>query len=360
LPFAAFLESPLFAAVYLGIAPLVVLVVVIRHRAAANPRPGVDEHGMALLAASAYSASMSFMGLLAYGAVYGVAWLLRAVVAALSLGWSVDPAAAAAWVAGPFALLFGLAALAVSPVPRTLYPEVAGVVSAYDGLPHNKTVWLLLLLTGAGVALSVVIHLWWPAQWGWHLMVVFMLVGAGGEAMRTVSNWSPALALGSEALHALNKLYRSLGYTTVESPRTKDGDPDIDSLLKAVDLLATRDQEALVIALHTPSRSRRAVSAADASILPIAARAMERQLGPDAHSVQPMLVLVGRDPGADLARMAQAERIRVLLLGEDMVRKAMTTDDPAVLRALAQKYLVDTSGLLSVRPAGGAGAGLEA
>jgi hypothetical protein len=125
----------------------------------------------------------------------------------------------------------------------------------------------------------------------------------------------------------------------------KDPNEGVDSLLKWVDILASREQEALAIGVKTPVRSR-AVSADDGSILPIAARVMSRNLG---QQVQPVLVLVGREPTADLVHLAEDERIKVLSLTEDAIREVLKNDDETVLRQLAQRYLLTGPAAISAQ-----------
>jgi hypothetical protein len=343
IPYAAFLESLKFVAVYVAGTLSVALALIIRHVPAKNELPSVAEHIHAVLAGTAYSASAGFMGFLLYGFAYVVTYAIGSVGDWLQLAWQVNPADVAFWASGPATLLFGLVALLFSPVPRTLYPYATSFVSAYEGLLRRSTLGRCVSLVLGGAALSILTYFFWPGSWWWYVVAVFIIVGGGGESMRVATKWSPKAALGSDAVQALQKLYSVLGYYTVMSPRTKESNADVDSLLKTIDLLATREKDAIVVELKTPLRTSRAVSAADASILPMAARALSRYLNKAAVApvlVQPVLVLIGGEPTEDLGRLAEEEHIKVLSLTEDAVREVLKTEDETVLRQLAQRHLL--------------------
>ena len=238
--------------------------------------------------------------------------------------------------------MLGLLALSFSPVPRTLYPDVGGVVSAYDGLLRRGTLKWSIPSSLGGTMLALLTYFFWPGSWWWEVIALYMVMVAGLQSLGVAWEWSPTAALGEKAVQAMDKLYGALGFDTVISPRTKEANTDADLLLKRFDLFASREQEALAVKLNTPTRIIQAVSAADASILPIAARAISRYISEDVTSpvsVQPVLVLIGRECTEDLARLADEEHIKMLYLTEDAVREVLNTEDKTALRQLAQRYL---------------------
>jgi hypothetical protein len=356
LPFAAFLETRpiddpfahVFAGVYLLGAVLITVVRSIRHSAAENEPPSRAEFVHATAGGAAYSASASFFGFMLYGTAY--AGLAALTFIADKFGWIITLNADifARWASGPITLLFGLLALLLSPIPRTLYPELVGVVSAYAPLLKRGMLWLVILLGVGGVALALGTYFMSaPSVW-WYVLAVFMIVAAGSDSMSAATQWSPTAALGQDAVKALQKLYGALGYTTVTSPRTKDANADVDSLLQRVDIFASDESNAFAIELKTQVRTGKAVSAADASLLPIAARVVSRYLNSNEGSqteqppvvVHPVLVLVGREATADLAHLAEEEGMRVLSFTEESLRAVLQSDDENSLRELARTHLL--------------------
>jgi hypothetical protein len=354
LSYMAFLGSLQFAATYVGGTVLVALTLTARHVPAESKAPRLAEGLCAVLGVGAYSVIATLYGFFLYGLAYALTYAIGRIADWLQLGWHANPVSVAFWASGPFTLLVGLLLLSFSPIARALFPEVAGVASAYDRLSRSGTLrWAIPVALG-GVALSILTYFFWPGSWWWYLIAQFAIIGAGAEPMSVATKWSPALVLGREAVQAMQKLYGILGYETVISPRTKVSNADVDSLLQRVDILAIREQEALIIELKTSVRTNQAVSAADASILPIAARAIARYLSQDSQlpiRVQPVLVLIGQKATVDLVSLAEDEGIKVLSLTEGAVREVLKTEDENVLRELAQRYLLSGSALISAQSA---------
>jgi hypothetical protein len=349
-PYLAFLGSLWLAGVYLAGALLVALTVTFRQVSAKNETPRFVENLCGVLGISAYSAGGAVIGFLLYGLAYGLTELVGLVDRWLQFGLQANPVSVAFWASGPFSLLFSLLALSFTPIPRALFPEVAGVASAYHGQSLRGNLRWAIPLVVAGAVLSILTYFLWPDA-GWAYLIALSLMSSGGkESMDVARTWSPAVVLGSEAVQAMQKLYGILGYETVVSPRTKDTDEEVDSLLKKVDLLAIREEDVLMIELKTAAQGSRTVSAADASILPIAARVVARYLSKDSQlpvRVQPVLVLIGQTATADLGRLAQDESVKVLSLTENVVREVLKTEDADVLRQLAQRYLLAGPALIS-------------
>jgi hypothetical protein len=338
LPYLVFLGSLKFAAVYLGGALLAALTVTARQVSARNEEPRLAEDLCAVLGVGAFAAGAAAIGFALFGLAHGLVELLHW----LQWGWQANPASVAFWTSGPFTVLLCLAALSFSPIPRALFPEFAGIGSAFDGLSRGRKLLRDVPLFFGGAALTILTYLFWPDLWWLHLFALSAITNAGKDAMDAARNWSPALVLGREAVQAMQKLYAALGYETVVSPRTKDQNEEVDSLLKKVDLLAIREQDVLMVELKTAAQGNRIVSAADASLLPISARVVSRYLSKDAESpvqVRPVLVLIGLTATADLGRLAEDEAVKVLSLTEGVVREVNRTEDENVWRGLALRYL---------------------
>ena len=72
----------------------------------------------------------------------------------------------------------------------------------------------------------------------------------------------------------MSKLARTLGYKVIESPHTKD--PEIDPMLQGVDLLLIKGQQAWLVDIKTSLRTTEPVPVWEASVLPLAARALSK------------------------------------------------------------------------------------
>jgi hypothetical protein len=341
LPYLAFLGSLKFAAIYLAGSLLVAVVPAVSQVPAGSGQPKVGEYLLALVGCAALLAAVTWYGFALYGLAYGAMHTIGVVGRWLALAQPANPSSVAFWVSGPFTAASSLLALLGGNVSRTLSTPAVSAVSVYDSLLRKGTLWWAVPLVDAGAALAIVTYFFWPGSWWLYLVSSFLIFGAGSQSFELGVGLSSEGLVRRLAIRALQKLYAVLGYRTVVSPRTKAHNADVDSLFKRVDILATREQDALVIELKT-RQTNDTVSAVDASFLPIAARAVSRFLSQDIESpvrAQPILVLVDQKPTEDLARLAEGEGITVLALTKKAVLEVLNTEDETVLRQLAQRYL---------------------
>jgi hypothetical protein len=352
LPYLAFLGSRMYAAAYLAGTILVALVLAVWWVPPRSARPRLDENLRALSGYAGFSAIVAWYGIVFYGLAYGVAQTIQIIADRHGLGLRAHPNWWAFWVSSLLTLIFGLGAPFL--VSRTsLATRIDAAGPTYGFLLGKRRLWWAVPSAVAGAALAISTFLFLPNSWWWYLVSCYLIIAAGGAYF--ANEISPTALVSKEAIQALQKLYGVLGYHTVVSPRTKTSDANIDSMFKWVDILATRGQDALAIEVKTHEQAGRAVSAADASFLPVAARAVSRFLSQDLVSsvrTQPILVLVDRQPTVDLARLAQDEDITVLTITKEVVREVLKTEDEIALRELAKRYLSIGSG-----PTATAGAG---
>jgi hypothetical protein len=337
LPYLAFLGSLKFAASYL-VGSLCIAVAFAVWRAPAGDRqPRVVECLLALAGWAALLQVVMWFGFAAYGGMRAIGgWL----------GQLADPSSPAFWVSVLSTAVLSVSALwGAQDVSGTSRVPAISAASVYDSLLRKSTQWWAVPLLFAACALAIATYFFWPDRWGLYLFSSFAIFVAGGQSFDATFGSRQGGILRRRAIDALEKLYSVLGYRTVISPKAKDSNPDVDLLFKRVDILATRGQDALVIELRAPPTSG-AVSAADASFLPVAARAVSRFLSRDLESpirAQPILVLVDQKPTEDLARLAEGEGVKVCALTKEAILEVLETEDETVLRQLAQRYLPNGS-----------------
>jgi hypothetical protein len=345
LPYLAFLGSLKFAASYLTGCFCIAVALAVWRVPAGGGQPRVVEYLLALAGWAALLEIVMWYGFAAYGLAYGAMRAIGIVGSWLGVAQLANPSSVAFWVSGPSTAIFSFSALwGVRDVSGTFPTPAINPVSVYDSLLRKGTPWWAVPLLFAASALVIATYFFWPASWWLYLVSSLAIFGAGGQSF-DVTFGSRGGVIRRPAIRALQKLYAVLGYRTVISPKAKDSNPDVDLLFKRVDILATRGQDALVIELRAPPTSG-AVSAADASFLPVAARAVSRFLSQDLESpiqAQPILVLVDQRPTEDLGRLAKGEGVKVFALTKEAVFEVLGTEDESVLRQLAQRYLPGSS-----------------
>lgn len=341
IPVAAFLNRWWFSVVFVASSAIIAAVVATRLRGANNEAPSPAEYAYGMLALAAFAGSGGLVGLFLYGLIVWGTNLLVLICRLLGWAFHPDPHSLAELVAMTVTLLMVLTSVLFSPIPQTLSANKATVSAYHDLLQQRKDLWWRIplavcsfMISGAGI--------YFDRRSLLHVLAQFLIITAGGEPMSRAMNWSPAAALGKEAANALKRLYEALGYQTILAPRTKEPNSDLNSLLQRLDLLASDENGTLAIELKTRAETSRPVSAAEASSLPLVAKALSRYLSDGESSpvtVKPVLVLVGRGQTSDLDHLASEENVRVLQIEEEVLQQVLRTEETASLRDLARRYL---------------------
>ena len=350
LPFAAFLDSPLYLGAYTFSCAILAFVTVVRQRSLLRQSTDPNRFIHGFLGAAAYAGSGAYMGFFLYGTGWTITRGIGIAAGWLELAWEVNPPLVGAWLSVPFSVLYGVLGVSFNQIPSTVYPEVAGTASAYEDLNAKRTLrWQIpLLLSGALVVFAA--YVLNPAGWWWYVLAAFMILGSGISSMQAATNWSPRVAIEKIATRAVQKLYASLGYEVLLSPRTKDASADVDALMKEFELLASNDDHVLAVAIEASSKPGQAAAAADSSILPVASRALHHFFSKDSEEpvrVDPVLVLVDREPTVDLALFAKQEGLKVVALTFADARDILRQDDDESLRRLAREILFSDSAGIS-------------
>lgn len=321
---------------------IVALLAVYKLKLTTTNRPGPLELILGWVGAIFPPAVLSLCVILVYWftvavfrAMAGLAdWLGRQLTLVPSrVGFYVAITVALIWA--PAFVIMGVRGLA-----RQLYPETAGIKSPFYTLIATRRLLLLgvaILALGAFLALVLTADL--RGRWFYLLLDFYLL--AVSAALWELGEQDRRPHAATDAGQAIRRLLGAQGFTVIASPRT--GEQGIDPHLLKVDLFAHRGGQAFAIGIETAAESPAPVEWVEASSLVIAAGTLTdapKQLGLDIGRVEPLMVLVGRVPADSLSAFARAQSIRILQIPDaSVLRRALGTDDPRQLRALADEYL---------------------
>ena len=343
-PLAILLNVPQIVAVQtagMGIIGWLVL-----RRAEVRPArvPSAGEYALAFLTAAYFVVSAGAFGFLIYGCIFGGTALLRLTASFLGYDLNVSTGSIAIWVAAltSIALSWGMVPLAVERIRSALFTPLPELQSPYFALLHDRR---SQLSAGVRVAFALVFGglILWLFGWGRiptsiasQLVLIYATLIAAQFAL---SVGRPARD-GARSLEAIAKLADALGFKSVRSPRI--GDPNVDPLLTSLDLFGRKNSRGFVAQIKTAAGPTKPVSVSEASVLPLAAHALEDALSKGEGSrvsIAPVLVLIERKPTPSLWAFAETEHMRIIELPADAVTHILATQDSASVKRLAGRYL---------------------
>jgi hypothetical protein len=287
-----------------------------------------------------------------------VAWLLSLV----GIHWGHHEVVVI--FAAIFGVLYGVVTIVITleAMREKLYPDVAGVPSAYHELATRRgrvilTVLFGLVFPAAAVALLLATG---AASWPGYVLLLYMIL------VSTTASPPDAVLLDTasdEAIDALAASFGESGYDVVMHPRT--GEAEVDPLLVDVDMFAQKGPRRFAVQV----KQREGESAAEplpwsaATGLATAARVLELDLqasGPAEpeptsppsvpERVEPVLVLVGLEPDSSLNAFSEAEHVHILSVGR--AGASSSVGDPDVtgdLSRIVERYAARLVGGASVQ-----------
>lgn len=297
-------------------------------------------------------AAVSFWGFLGvfWLGLYGILYWLARFISFVSVwlnGPSFNASRVASYVSFCFALLIaiGIAAAIAQNITNRLYSiKVSSRIASYNQVLRGQAkTWVYSALSVAALLfMGFLIH-YSSKPWGY----------GGSMLLQAIPYVSCAWLLGlgsrvrkdSDIVDAIGRLLRAMDYQVVFSPRVAD--PSFQSLVSGLDIIATKENHALVIQVKTQSSSFAPVDWTAGSGLRMKAKALEQpellekldipSLS-DKETITPLLVLVGREQDSTLGEFSREESLPVVLIDMELIGKILVTEDPGMLRALADKY----------------------
>lgn len=223
----------------------------------ATERPRSADYLAAFISAMYAPALLGTCWLIVYGALYGLMWLVRGLLARLGGPATFDPAPVAFYSGAVIVALAGISAVpdAVKTIATQLYPNAAGVEPPFRALPlerrrklmRNALTWLLASLVVWAILLAVgQLETWF------YVGVQVVLLLLSDPLWDLGQKISPSLTEQAAAT-AVGKLLRAVGYDVTLFPRS--GDRAIDPLLLDLDLVAQRKDHGLAVAVKVRSET---------------------------------------------------------------------------------------------------------
>jgi hypothetical protein len=302
--------------VYLwGLVPLAVAAASLALRGLkteATAHPSLGEWLLGTWAAVAKPALGSLGGLLLYAIFY---WGLTGYVGTARYLGFAPGGDASAWGFWGSIWVLGGATVAGSTegmreLARQLYPRDAWARSAFYSL-LTRAGWIAAAAAAAVVTVGAMF---------WLFDLRGVALPAALAALFFYTSF-PLAELGEQGhdklrsmvVDALAAVLEAAGYRIVRTPRT--GKPEIDPLLKSLDLLARRDDRAFAVEVKSVAGSRVPVEWNEATAVRTAATLLSSEIVSDFGApvnVEPLLMLVGGSIAQSLRAFSQRERVPIV------------------------------------------------
>lgn len=359
LPWVLVIGRPLFVVLFALLAAILGALPLRAYQTYAHRRPTFMEYALGGGGVLLQPAVASLLGIFAFVFVRWASGLSNRLFDRLGWELSVPPRTAALNVSLVIVLimLLGLVSWAKN-LTRQLYPQTAGVPSAFYELVHGRQrrrlLWilagLLVLLLVEGAAAFLLPDA--VRSFGWNLALAILLVFIA----------SPLAELGEgtvseergRALDALAKLFEHVGYEVTLSPRT--GRAELDPLLTNCELYAESPLARYAVEVRHLGRDPAAILRA-ADDLATAAWALDQSFLTSSPSegpgpTEPLLVLVGADDAKILDGVSRRTATPTAHLSDSSVfRTIRRSRDEQELRQLAVSRLgIRIEGLSAAPP----------
>jgi hypothetical protein len=310
--------------------------------------PGFSELLLGFVASISLPAQAGCWGLLSYAATdllaRSVRWFLS------KFGWEtwIDANLIALGVSsfsvGYLAIAF--AALTVRRLGMQLYPEAAGLRSAFYSLAASRRLlgFLMVALLAIAVSLLVALRVQGAIEsWAFSSFLSAVLCFMGLPFERFGMREVPEESNESETIRAVKELFEAGDYEVISRPRT--GREDIDPLLvTSPDLYAESAERGFAIEVKASADEAEALDRGALSDLSSAAWALGKFFKEESEGqgkpVYPLLVLVGLDPPR-LVRDYQVRDMLCVLSIDDkqFLGEFLNTTDKEKRAAMASHYL---------------------
>ncbi len=300
-------------------------------------------------------AAVSFWGFLGviwfnlYAIVYWIARLIR-VISIWVNGPRFSASSVAFYISFAVALMIavGIAAAIAQNITNRFYSiKVTSRIASYNQVLRGQAkTWVYSALSLAAIFLMLFLISRPGRSWGFWTYYGFQwipyvscawLLGLGARVRKD-----------ADIVDAVGRLLKAMDYEVVFSPRVTD--PAFQSLVAGLDIVATKENRALVVQVKTLSSSVAPVDWTAGSTLLMKAQALEfpavremldLPILKDTETVNAILVLAGRAQDPSLEAYATKESLPVAIVEMEGIEKILKTQDPGELRELADQYFHD-------------------
>jgi hypothetical protein len=255
-----------------------------------------------------------------YGIGFGLASLASYLLKLFNFTLAVDPSIWGYWVSLPFAAVFAFAL----PFPGArdlfynLYPRTAGSRSAFFQLLGRLG---RVALFAALVAALVITLVFLPLRGTWFPILFSLLLFYSSFPLARLGERRPARRQ-TEIGERLARLLEGAGYNVSRPPRT--GNPEVDPLIRNIDILARSETRAFAIGVKSTGPAT-SVEWNEAAALSTASSVLDDELAGDAEThvrIEPILVLVGRGLAPSLEQFSEKEGVPVLHFADPSIFEA--------------------------------------
>ena len=265
--------------------------------------------------------------------------LINTVGSWLNLGWNL-PAWNAAWwttiILGVFFVLVGIS-LAEEKARAQLFPAQPHGRSAFHAMAVSrraKLLWAVVINLGVVLLIAgLFVFYGGGIGAGFWFIVIFYITGCASQ-IYDVGDRSES---EKKAIAAVQRLFEALDCKVVRDPKV--GDPAVDRLLSALDLVATSEERVWGVEVKGASEDERTVGwVAGAGFLSAVHAYREKRT--EFAGIEPVIVLVDAKADESLHSFAQHEGMRIVEIDSARIATITAHSSKEELRGMAEEFFV--------------------
>jgi hypothetical protein len=343
LPFLLYRSAEFIFAPYLVWSGLASWWATRRFVSRATTEPTLLEWIIAWWSAVGKGATVSMIGYLWYGIVYGIVWCV--VFAANAINWeiSLEPSSGATVASWVFFGAFGLAVpiLIADELASKLYPSIAGIRSPFFEFASKPGLLMVVPIVGIVFFAALIWNGLDPKGLWFTLLLAVFLVGTSAPLQEPAADRKDSAA-GREVYNAVRRLFLAAGYRLIERPRTDDR--ELDPLIAAIDLVAVSDRRTYAVQIvFAALDSEAGIDESNIFEVKAGARALHRAAQSSEESdrrVVPYLFVVGGEINDSQRELSRELMVSVVHLPDSqLLRPAATVTELSSLRETALRAL---------------------
>lgn len=308
----------------------------------ATELPTIPEFLLGGLAAVLTPSTLGGFWLIAYGLIYGATKLVGSVAVWVGMQLHLNADFIAFYPTVVLATLIGAGLVIVEGenMASRLYPNTAGIKSAFYTLltqgRRGLTISTVVALVILGAAFLFFVRTDAINPWFYLFLELYLLVVSGAAMLSSGETTRPREA--ADAVEDISQLFEVAGYQVERSPRT--GSAAIDPLLLNLDVLAQKSGHNIFVNVKTASESTKPIDWRAGTGLTTATRALSKRLDLSAEDVDRLLVLVDMKPDKSLRTFGKKEKVKILSITSDDVKRILEEEINAEERQEAARKLL--------------------